>query len=250
MSNSTLLSSNAKLEKNNGIEYLITGLSLAPHGIGGYQVCPQATAGCMAACVLWFTGRTVMPITRNAMTRRKLFLVKEPALFEERLRRDIERHIHSATIADLKPAVRLNVASDLDWSHIARDYPNARFYDYTKVKRRLTDPTWPANYELTYSHNERSHWRTSRAQLERGGNVAAVFSTRYHPQSGRIDVLPESWTIGRREFAVIDGDKSDVRLREADGAGVIVGLRFKGSLKRRHAAINNGFCLDVTGQRA
>ena len=239
------LSINTKLAKVYS-SYLVTGLSMAPHGLGGHQVCPEATPGCMAACVLWFTGRTVTQSVRAAMVRRKTEFCADPKRCELLLRQDIEKHAERAEAQSAIPAIRLNVASDLDWSHIARDYPAVTFYDYTKVRSRLQVSSWPANYELTYSHNERTHWRTSRAQLERGGNVAAVFSTRYHPQSGRIDTLPESYRIGGRLFPVVDGDKHDVRLRSADGHGVIVGLRFKGSLAKRSKAIQNGFCLDVT----
>ena len=79
-----LLSTNAKLEKRNGQQFLIAGLSLAPHGIGDYQLCPDATAGCKSACVLWFTGRTVMPMTRNAMKRRKnLFFENRDVFFDQ-----------------------------------------------------------------------------------------------------------------------------------------------------------------------
>lgn len=240
-----LLSTNAKLEKRNGQQFLIAGLSLAPHGIGDYQVCPEATAGCKSACVLWFTGRTVMPMTRNAMKRRKNLFFENRELFLDQLRHDIAKHIRLANMAQVKTAVRLNVASDLDWSQFVTEFPQVSFYDYTKVKSRTLDENWPANYQLTYSLNERSRWQTTRAILERGKNVAAVFSTRYHPQSGRIDALPDSYRLNNREYQVIDGDVHDVRLQELDGSGVIVGLRFKGSLKRRAQAIKNGFCLAV-----
>ena len=240
-----LLSTNAKLEKQNGKHYLINGLSLAPHGLGGHQVCEHATPGCKSACVLWFTGRTVMPITRKAMLRRKNLLFENRDLFFEYLRADIRLHIENAKSKRIKSAVRLNVASDLNWSQFVTEFPQVSFYDYTKVKSRTLNKNWPTNYELTYSLNERSRWQTTRAILDRGKNVAAVFSTRYHPQSGRIDALPDSYRLNNREYEVIDGDVHDVRLQELDGSGVIVGLRFKGSLKRRDQAMKNGFCLSV-----
>lgn len=239
-----LLNTNTKLLKQNGNRYLIAGLTLAPHRIGGQQVCTHATEACMAACVLWFTGRTVTQSVRHAMIRRKRLLFENPVKFEALLRADIESHILAAENKRLTPTIRLNVASDLDWRQLIADYPEAKFYDYTKVRSRLFARK-PDNYELTYSLNERSSWQTARAQLSRGGNVAAIFSTRYHPQSGRIDPLPDSWTIGKREYQIVDGDVHDVRLRETDGSGVIVGLRFKGSLRRRQKAIERGFCLNA-----
>lgn len=239
-----LLNTNTKLLKTiANWQYLVAGLTIAPHNIGGHNVCEASTAACRAACVLWWTGRTVTKPVRDAMIRRKTLLFSNPKEFERLLRQDLERLIAKAEKAALKPACRLNVASDLDWRHIIEDYPQISFYDYTKVKRRLKHNL--PNYQVTYSYHERSPWQTTRAQLERGSNVAAIFSTRYHPQSGTIGKLPDSWTIANREYPVIDGDSHDVRLSALDGSGVIVGLRFKGSLKRRLRAINAGFCLNV-----
>jgi len=240
-----LLSTNAKLEKQNGIDYLVAGLSMAPHGIGGYQACESATSGCKSSCVLWFTGRTVMPKVRNAMIRRKQMFFEHRSGFLDLLRADINTIVRRAENRGLSPAVRLNVATDLDWSDFAAEFPNCTFYDYTKVRSRLLRSDWPPNYQLTYSLNERSHGRTVQSQLERGGNVAVVFSTRYFPQRGLIGDLPESWKLHGKHYRVIDGDRYDMRLRELDGSGIIVGLRFKGSLKRRQHAIENGFCIDA-----
>lgn len=244
-----LLSTNTKLEKQNGIRYLVAGLSLAPHGLSDViDVCPQSTAGCRSSCVLWFTGRTVTQSVRAAMRRRTRWLATDRQGFLDALYRDIESHQQRAAALHLQPTIRLNVASDLDWAFVAADFPNVRFYDYTKVRGRLSRPDWPRNYELTYSANEHSDARYLGRLLAGGRNVACVFSTRYHPQSGRIDRLPETWRFGSgRAWRVVDGDTHDVRLRETDGAGNIIGLRFKGGLRRRAAAVRNGFCFDVGG---
>lgn len=173
------------------------------------------------------------------MKRRKSLFFENRDVFFDQLRLDIAKHIRLAGKAKVKTAVRLNVASDLDWSQFVTEFPQVSFYDYTKVKARALDDTWPTNYQLTYSLNERSRWQTTRAILDRGKNIAAVFSTRYHPQSGRIDALPDSYRLNNRHYEVIDGDVHDVRLKKLDGSGVIVGLRFKGSLKRRALAMKN-----------
>ena len=51
-----LLSTNAKLQKTTGdaANYLVAGLTLAPHGLSGHQVCEGSSTGCRAACNLWF----------------------------------------------------------------------------------------------------------------------------------------------------------------------------------------------------
>ncbi len=62
-----LLRTNAKLVKTSGnvSRYLITGLTLAPHGLSGHQVCAGRSVGCAAACNLWFAGQRVTPQARN-----------------------------------------------------------------------------------------------------------------------------------------------------------------------------------------
>ena len=124
------------------------------------------------------------------------------------------------------------------------DIPELTLYDYTKVKSRLAQVKsgqWPTNYQLTYSINERSHWRTITSYLEAGFNCSIVFDTEYNPQSHKIGELPTSWTIGGRSWDVVDGDKHDLRLTKLDGRGKLVGLRFKGSRKRMDQAIARGF---------
>ena len=245
MSSYNLFSQNHKLSLQNGAEYLITGLAMAPHNIGGHNVCESSTISCVSACVLWLTGRTVTQGVRRAMIRRKMLFFEQPEEFYRLLRDDVIRHRRAAEKRGLKPVIRLNVASDLDYSRFVRDYPDIQFYDYTKVRSRLLQRNWPTNYHLTYSVSERSHWRTITAQLDRGRNVAAIFSTRYSGQHHIKDALPTSWRFGGREWPIVDGDNCDVRLPDTDGQGVIVGLRFKGSLARRARAMDRGFCLTV-----
>ena len=242
-----LLNTNTKLLKTiDGQRYLLAGLTLAPHSLGGYgSICPESTSGCRSTCVLWFSGRTVTQPVRRAMLRRTTELFTDRATFEARLCSDIERHIRQAQRAKLVPLLRLNVASDLDWTHVIRQFPEAHFYDYTKVRSRLKKDL-PSNYHLTYSVSERSDNRFIGRVLRSGRNVAAVFSTRYVPQHGRIDPLPASVSFGHgRQWPVVDGDYFDARLPDIDGRGVVVGLRFKGGLKRRAQAIRSGFCLEV-----
>lgn len=239
------LTTNAKLSKQSGVEYLISGLALAPHrrAGNGINTCPDAGA-CSAACNLWFSGRTVTETVRAAMLRRTRELFDDPIGFRELLADDLTRFASKAARRQLAPLVRLNIASDLDWSDIAEQFPQITFYDYCKVRSRVARMRagdWPNNYELTYSVNERSHHRTVGAQLRAGFNVSVVFDTEYHPQSGLYGALPDSWRFDGRDWPIIDGDMHDIRLRRVDGAGVIVGLRFKGSRKRIAQAIRSGF---------
>lgn len=237
-----LLGTNTKLLKQNGTNYAIRGLTLAPHNLGGNNVCESATKACIASCVLWFVGFVnMMPNVKKAMLKRKEWFFNDRLAFEAQLIREITNFVALCKKKKQTPAIRLNVASDLDWSHIARLFPQVAFYDYTKVRSRLTDPTWPTNYELTYSRSEQSHCHTIGAQLRRGHNVAVIFDTQYLPAHHKIGTLPKRYQIDGQSFKVVDGDKHDVRLRSLDGKGVVVGLRFKGSFKRRDQATERRF---------
>src|SRR5688500_5410348 len=110
-----LLSTNAKLEKSAGIaaDYLITGLTMAPHGLGGHNVCGSATPGCMSACNACFSGQRVPPGARaKALAIKEWFINDRPA-FLAQLHKEIKAHIRKAAKFKLRPLVRLNVASDL-----------------------------------------------------------------------------------------------------------------------------------------
>lgn len=243
-----LLNTNAKLLKWNGGNYLVAGLTLAPHTLSGHMdVCPHATPGCKAACVLWFTGRTVMPKTRIAMKRRTELLANDPVNFLELLHQDLARHERRARKLGTRAAVRLNVASDLDWSDVARAFPETTFYDYTKVYSRILRTDWPNNYFLTYSWSERSCPTKANRLLELGRNVSVVFDTPYNAQRKVYGKLPDAHILGDDDgltaWPVVDGDRHDLRLPEFDGRGNIVGLRFKGSAKRKAQAIRAGFCV-------
>lgn len=233
-----LLTTNTKLLKSRGSKYRILGLALAPHSIGGTKVCPQSTAGCRSACNLWFAGRTVMEPVRDAMIRRKQWLAADSVAFHDQLHQELELHERYCRKRGLTPVVRLNVASDLDWAHVMRQHPGLQGYEYTKILPRAKGD-WLDNYQFTYSRNERSSEEEMVGLLESGRNVAVVFDVAYLPQQGILGKLPKTW-FGHK---VVDGDKHDVRLREVDGRGVVVGLRLKGGTKARENARRSGFAV-------
>ena len=127
----TLLRTNAKLGKKTGkaSRYLISGLTLAPHGLSGHQVCDGHSAGCAASCNLWFAGQRVTPNARSRAIAdtQDLFLNRES--FVARLKRDIASQVRLAERKLLKPLIRLNVASDLEWFDVIDQWPTVQFYD-------------------------------------------------------------------------------------------------------------------------
>jgi hypothetical protein len=246
---------NAKLRKRTGKteQYNIAGLTLAPFNHSGYQVCPHAGA-CAALCVLWFAGRTVTRVVREAAIRRTKLLFSDRKQFIANLNADLYKFANSSYNKGLQAVARLNVASDLAWELINPAlflmHVEILFYDYTKDINRIENQLngkMPLNYELIYSYNEKSNLDFVNRVLKQGFNVAMVFDTYYNPthrdKSKRQGKLPEYVEIGDCVWDVVDGDKHDIRRRDLDGYGVIVGLRGKGGKAKVRQGVDEGFVI-------
>lgn len=241
-----LLRTNAKLAKAGPDNYLVAGLTLAPHGLSGHQVCPGSTTGCRAACNLWFAGQRVVPAARNRARLDTQWLFDDRPGFLAQLHRDIAAHVRKAERWGSRPLIRLNVASDLDWLDVIRQWPGVQFYDYTKIRSRFADylaGRLPENYALTFSASELSHPSTLASYLRRGGNVAAVFDVDYYPACGRVGPLPGSVRYWGEDWPVIDADTHDIRLPSVDGRGVVCGLRLKGTNAAKARGRATGFAV-------
>lgn len=235
---------NPKIAKSTKFGYLTAVLHLAPGSLSGFNVCPKATAGCLAAC-LNTAGRGGIALggvlshddvasgrRTNAIQTARIRRTKEyfgnREVFMLRLYHDICKLVRMARTLGLKPAIRLNGTSDIPWERVPfGHYPNimaafgddVQFYDYTKRPNRRD---LPANYRLTFSLAEGNDFDAIRA-LENGMNVAAVF--RHVPDGHTLDAAGLSYSA-----RVIDGDEHDLRF--LDPVGVIVGLKAKGNAKR------------------
>lgn len=217
------VSQDAKTMKSLKKGYLTGILYMAPNTIGGPNVCPMASAGCISSC-LYTAGRArVFSAIQNARINRKKFYFDDRRGFIAQLHKEIEALQRKADRDGLTPAVRLNGTSDIfggDYRSVVRSHPDIPFYDYTKVHKRMFERL-PSNYSLTFSRSETNHDKCIEV-LRAGGNVAAVF-----------DTLPEYW----HEWRVVDGDQYDARF--LDPQNVIVGLTAKGDAKRD----NSGFVI-------
>lgn len=247
-----LTTSNHKLLKSNKVGYLTAGLSLAPHKHSGYNVCKDASPSCISVCNLWFAGRTVIGPVRAAMINRTKLFFENRRAFERLLVEDIESLSRKAKRENKKLAIRLNTASDLPWEtlmpDVFRKFKDVEFYDYTKIFSRVqksTAPSFPANYQLTYSWNERSNLHDVCSILKSGTNVAFVTNLEYNKRTGYMAPIPEFFNLGKYEFMCTDGDTHDLRLRSMDGAGRAVLLRFKGARKSMENVIKSGFVREI-----
>lgn len=250
---SSILSSNAKIEKTPlGVPIINSGISLAPAKRSGVRnVCKDATPACIAACVLWFAGRTMTAVVRGAAIARTMLFHYFPEIFFSRLDREITAQERAADEIGARSFVRPNAASDEDYGPaIAARHPRSTLYDYTKVRQRVRDylaGKFPPNYHVSYSVHENSEFKDVSAFLRAGGNVVVVVDSYYWGPSKRYGVLPEQVTFrgpAGDDITVraIDGDIYDIRTPEFDGRGVAVCLRLKSqSNKVKESARRSGF---------
>ena len=214
----TLLSSSAKAEKStkvgvlNRVLYLTSGV-----------FCPGATEGCLRVCLGHSSGRMRAPMATDARDRRSALYLENQEHFLVILRADLRRLLQDARALDMVPACRLNGTSDIPWERLHgelfEEFEKIQFFDYTKLRPRMHEflsgrignKPWPRNYHLTFSLSEKNS-HDAAGVLERGGNVAVVFSP----------WVPSSW----KGHSVIDGDHHDARF--LDRRPCIVGLSAKG----------------------
>ena len=216
---------NSKTIKGEKYGWKTFGIHLSPNIVSGYNVCFDATTGCIDAC-LDTSGRGAMPSVQNARINKTKRFFQDRKGFLTDLWKEVTSAIKSATKKELKFCMRPNLTSDLPWESIRHNgqslmdaFNPCRFYDYTKSLKRFTrflNGELPENYHLTYSRSEETTDALVIALCKSGGNVAVVFRER----------LPETW-LG---FEVLNGDENDLRFK--DKKGCIVGLVEKGLAKK------------------
>jgi len=231
--------SSAKTQKGEKLGYLTGILYLAPAKISGFEVCPNRSKGCTAAC-LYVSGRGAFNSVQTARINKTKYFRSNNAEFMFNLVKDIESLIRKAKRESMVPCIRLNGTSDLpienfkyNGARILDLFPDVQFYDYTKSYKRMSQYLFgglPSNYQLTFSLSENNK-KESFDILERGGNVAAVFSD-------LEKVIADGWN----GYKVINADKHDLRF--LDEKNVICGLSFKGTKANKEQGIKQGFVLN------
>ncbi|MGH7177294.1 MAG: GP88 family protein [Tepidisphaeraceae bacterium] len=190
-------------------------------------VCPAARLNRCAAACLVNQGRGRMRSVYQSRLRKTRLFIEDRAAFLAQLRSELRSLERRAERKGRRAVARLDGTSDLGLAfQLAPEFPGVQFYDYTKVYRRLLRAR-PVNHHLTFSLGA-GNADQARAALGLGFNVTAVFRAR------KSDELPtflgdaglDGWE-SYRDVPVIDGDAHDFRF--LDPAGVIVGLRSKGS---------------------
>ncbi|RVP50001.1 GP88 family protein [Sinorhizobium medicae] len=240
-------------------EYATAIMYLAPAKMaGGANLCAMAReAGCdpthnNGGCLVNSGQAQVFSSINRARIAKTQRYLADRAAFMAELVRDIERFVKWCAKHGVKPAVRLNGTSDIQWevahpcervaatdaefgdwvgqyASIFEAFPEVQFYDYTKVYKRAYRQL-PANYALTLSYsgaNERYAEAVTKAAHETGANMAVVYRTKAL-RDYFVDKLAQ---YGETCRDVIDGDQTDLRF--LDPQRVIVGLYAKGQSAKR-----------------
>jgi len=216
MPNYTLLNvgANAKTVKGDGEEFLTAILYLMPED----SICPYSRkAGCREPCLVT-AGRGRMNSVSVARERKTGRFLHNKQHFMEQLYSDLTKFYKYCAARQIKPCVRLNGTSDIDWSDVILDWPDIQFYDYTKVYTRLKK-NLPANYHLTLSYSGVDKQYANKIKEfanKYKANIAVVFSGEF----------PKTFL----DRPVINGDLDDLRF--LDPSPVVVGLTAKGQAKK------------------
>ena len=135
------INTNYKTIKNQKVGVLTGIIYMAPYNLSGKNVCPNASAGCAAAC-LNTAGRGSMNTVQRARLKKTNRFWNNREKFLMDLAAEIGKLRKRAAAKGLKAAVRLNGTSDLPYErykvpgtdkNIMELFPDVQFYDYTKV---------------------------------------------------------------------------------------------------------------------
>lgn len=221
--------SSAKTIKGQSIGYLTGIVYLVPD----HNLCPLArAAGCFEGC-LKSAGRGAFNTVQQARQSKTDYFYTQQQAFLLSLAADVWSIARKAKNKGLIPLVRPNGTSDIPYENLIiwdnknlfQLFPDVQFYDYTKHPSRNLDGKTFGNYDLTYSFSAITPKPISIKGLTNKHNsrVAVVFQ--------KQSDIPDTF----REWAVIDGDNTDVR--HIEPKGVVVALYAKGKAKRE----DNGF---------
>jgi hypothetical protein len=197
-----LTTSNPKTQKGVKYGWLSAIMHLAPSTSAGHgNMCPDASPECIRFCLnkagrggIFKKGEKTNAVQEARKSRTWRF-VSSPTMFFYDLDNEINRHANKASRLGLKPCVRLNGTSDIDWikstafaGSLFGKWSDVQFYDYTKSFSRMMDfltaKDYPSNYHLTFSRSELNDAQCDTV-LDHGGNVAVVFDTVPYSFRGR-----------------------------------------------------------------
>lgn len=206
----------AKSKKYGELTY---SLYLAPAKTSGHEVCAGRTKECTRLC-LNESGMNTMNlkgemINNSRIAKTRLFFDNKD-FFMSWMIFEINAAKARAEKMGFKFSVRLNNTSDIspedfniNGKNILQIFSDVMFYDYSKIKDRITLMKKYPNYDLTYSYTGYNLTECEKMLLNKI-NVAVVFKN-----------VPENF-MGVK---VINGDLFDMRYH--DEKGIVIGLKYK-----------------------
>jgi hypothetical protein len=220
---------NPKIAKNEKYGWRSFGLHLAPHKLGGKNLCPNASKGCIAACLNTSGQGIYNRVQQSRINKSKMFNENREE-FLKQLHKEISAKVKTAAKTGAKVSFRLNLTSDVPWESVKYEgknfmehFPTVQWYDYTPNLKRMMNfimGKFPNNYHLTFSRKE-DNQSDCDIVMGCGGNVAVVFDKK----------LPKTWN-GKKVF---DATKHDLRF--LDPKNTIAGLVALGKARKD----NSGF---------
>lgn len=209
-----------KTAKGSKVPVVLAGLSMMPT----LALCPNSKkAKCLELCLVDSGFSEVFDSVNIARQKKTDYFMQDRDGFLQQLKRELTNLDKYAKKHNKKAIVRLNVLSDIPWEryNIPQQFPNIKFYDYTKRSNRLG--RMPENYGLMFSWSGASDYQQEvNNALKTDTPITVVFSKQ----------LPEYY-LGRK---VYNGDLSD--LDNLDQKNMVIGLLLKGNKNKRDFELN------------
>jgi len=211
--NNTKIKKTQNATNKTEIKIRMASMSLNPTNT---TICPmQDIAECKAPCLNGSGMAKVFKSVKKARISKTDFYLNDKENFIIQLKRELRNFEKLCKKQNVKPYVRLNTISDIQWElktngSIPQSFPNINFYDYTKIAKRLGKT--PDNYELMFSYSNAPKYQQSvRKALKTDVPMSVVF----------YGGIPSHF-MGKE---VVNGDASDIdNLKHKNK---IVGLKYK-----------------------
>jgi hypothetical protein len=193
----------------------------------GMTVCPRSTHGCRCGCVTAMSANARLEQTQKSRLGRHLFLMFRPASAFALMARQLDqaRYTHGLRGARW----RVNISDDLRMELLAPGLFSVAPRPYSYTKWSPAERPGRPGFRLVYSANEAVTDDQVIAWCGEGHRVAVVMDV------AMSQPLPGRWN----GITVVDGDETDDLWSHP--AGVVVGLRAKGTLAERQKMLDYGF---------
>ena len=227
---------NAKMAKSDKLQdtYRTFQTSFAPSLSSGYQMCANASDGCINACLDGTGNGLVFPMIHYARIARTVCLFEARDWTLNKIHKELDNKTKLGKREGFTVAYRFNTFSDypIENTGLVDAHSGVQFYDYTAIPKRAG--LLRLNYWTTFSRKENNDSDCLNV-LRNGGNVAVVFASRHGKKHTQ---LPKLW----KRFKVIDATIHDLRFK--DPRGIVAGLELKAATNNDYQkAIESGFAV-------